>query len=66
MKNVAESYLDQPKSGIPVLTPDELETPPLTLGQLTWRRFRRHKMAMFGVGSLNTYLYLHLRRNAVL
>jgi len=27
---------------------DELETPPLTLGQLTWRRFRRHKMAMFG------------------
>jgi peptide/nickel transport system permease protein len=48
MKNVAESYLDQPKSGIPILTPDELETPPLTLGQLTWRRFRRHKMAMFG------------------
>jgi peptide/nickel transport system permease protein len=27
---------------------DELDTPPLTLGQLTWRRFRRHKMAMFG------------------
>jgi peptide/nickel transport system permease protein len=48
MKNVAESYLNQPKSGIPVLTPDELETPPLTLGQLTWRRFRRHKMAIFG------------------
>jgi peptide/nickel transport system permease protein len=48
MKNVAESYLQQPKSGIPVLTPDELETPPLSLGQLTWRRFRRHKMAIFG------------------
>jgi len=30
------------------LTPDELDTPPLTLGQLTWRRFRRHKMAIFG------------------
>lgn len=27
---------------------DELETPPLSLGQLTWRRFRRHKMAIFG------------------
>ena len=27
---------------------DELEAPPLTLSQLTWRRFRRHKMAMFG------------------
>ena len=48
MKNVAESYLNQPKPGIPVLSPDELETPPLTLGQLTWRRFRRHKMAIFG------------------
>jgi peptide/nickel transport system permease protein len=28
---------------------DELESPPLTLSQLTWRRFRRHKMALFGV-----------------
>lgn len=27
---------------------DELETPPLTLRQLTWRRFRRHKMALLG------------------
>jgi peptide/nickel transport system permease protein len=27
---------------------DELEAPPLTLRQLTWRRFRRHTMAMFG------------------
>jgi peptide/nickel transport system permease protein len=48
MKNVAESYLEQPKSGIPILSPDELETPPLSLGQLTWRRFRRHRMAIFG------------------
>ncbi|MBN2550531.1 MAG: ABC transporter permease [Anaerolineales bacterium] len=34
------------------LTPDELEAPPLTLGQLTWRRFRRHKMAIFGCVTL--------------
>ncbi len=32
--------------------PDELETPPLTLGQLAWRRFRRHKMAIFGAVTL--------------
>jgi peptide/nickel transport system permease protein len=31
-----------------MLSPDELETPPLTLGELTWRRFRRHRMAIFG------------------
>ncbi|MFN2152030.1 MAG: ABC transporter permease [Anaerolineales bacterium] len=31
-----------------ILPLDELEAPPLTLGQLTWRRFRRHKMAIFG------------------
>jgi len=33
---------------IPQFAMDELETPPLTLRQLTWRRFRRHKMALFG------------------
>ena len=27
---------------------DDLVTPPLTLWQLTWRKFRRHKMAIFG------------------
>jgi peptide/nickel transport system permease protein len=31
---------------------DTLEAPPLTLGQLTWRRFRRHKMAIFGAVTL--------------
>jgi peptide/nickel transport system permease protein len=31
------------------LVQDELDTPPLSLGQLTWRRFRRHKMALMGV-----------------
>jgi len=28
---------------------DELLTPPLSLRQLVWRRFRRHTMALFGV-----------------
>lgn len=27
---------------------DELTAPPLTLSQLFWRRFKRHKMALFG------------------
>lgn len=31
---------------------DLLETPPLTLSQLTWRRFRRHKMAIIGAVTL--------------
>jgi peptide/nickel transport system permease protein len=35
-------------AAIPRLTADVLETPPLTLRQLTWRRFRRHKMAVAG------------------
>ncbi len=45
-----ETSLPNPTSppGIAALAPDELETPPLTLGQLTWRRFRRHKMAIAG------------------
>jgi peptide/nickel transport system permease protein len=49
---MTEATIEQPKSGIPSLTPDELETPPLSLGQLTWRRFRRHKMALFGIITL--------------
>jgi peptide/nickel transport system permease protein len=28
---------------------DQLEAPPLSLGRMTWLRFRRHKMAMAGV-----------------
>jgi len=35
-------------TNIPRLSQDEIESPPLSLGQLTWRRFRRHKMAIFG------------------
>ncbi len=40
--------LTQSPTGIARLGPDELEAPPLTLSQLTWRRFRRHRMAIFG------------------
>ena len=43
-----ESSAAQPSPGVARLTLDELETPPLSLGQLTWRRFRRHRMAIFG------------------
>ena len=46
-----ESSTTQPSSLPPKafqLIPDDLETPPLTLGQLAWRRFRRHRMAIFG------------------
>ncbi|HEX7976526.1 MAG TPA: ABC transporter permease [Anaerolineales bacterium] len=39
-------------SSVAKLLPDELQTPPLSLGQLAWRRFRRHKMALFGVITL--------------
>ncbi len=31
---------------------EEAEAPPLTLRQLFWRRFRRHKMALFGLATL--------------
>jgi peptide/nickel transport system permease protein len=46
---MTESSLEQLKPGVASLLPDELETPPLSLGQLTWRRFRRHRMAIFGI-----------------
>lgn len=32
--------------------PEEAEAPPLTLRELFWRRFRRHKMALFGLVAL--------------
>jgi len=31
---------------------EEAEAPPLTLRELFWRRFRRHKMALFGLATL--------------
>lgn len=43
---MSDAALSSPR--IPLLPVDELEAPPLTLGQMAWRRFRRHKMAMFG------------------
>ena len=42
----------EPSLPVRHLAPDELEAPPLSLGQLTWRRFRRHKMAIFGTVTL--------------
>jgi peptide/nickel transport system permease protein len=40
------STVEVPKKPLTLI--DEIEAPPLTLGNLTWRRFRRHKMAIFG------------------
>ncbi|MGB9776737.1 MAG: ABC transporter permease [Anaerolineae bacterium] len=40
-------------TAIPALLPlEEVEAPPLTLRELFWRRFRRHKMALFGLATL--------------
>ena len=50
-----DSSPSQPARSVPdvlQLHPDELETPLLSLEQLTWRRFRRHKMAIFGAITL--------------
>jgi peptide/nickel transport system permease protein len=41
--------MNEPSGKIVPLLADEIESPPLTLAQLTWRRFRRHRMAIFGV-----------------
>jgi peptide/nickel transport system permease protein len=40
------------------LNMEGLDTPPLTLGQLAWRRFRRHRMAIFGAIVL-TLLFIY-------
>ncbi len=44
-------------ASIPQLA-DDLATPPLTLWQLGWLRFRRHKMAIFG-GAVLILLFLY-------
>lgn len=44
---MATTLESTPKTPLP--GHDLLEAPPLTLGQLTWRRFRRHKMAIVGI-----------------
>lgn len=40
---------DEQSVATPQFAADVLEAPPLSLRQLTWRRFRRHRMATFGV-----------------
>jgi peptide/nickel transport system permease protein len=45
-ENSLVSATSHPK--LAMLIQDELDTPPLSLGQLTWRRFRRHRMALIG------------------
>lgn len=42
------SSVEPAVSTVRQFTMDELEAPPLTLRQLTWLRFRRHKLAMAG------------------
>jgi peptide/nickel transport system permease protein len=44
--------MDEAAVPAPQFAMDELEAPPLTLSQLTWRRFRRHKMAMAGTAMI--------------
>ena len=46
------SAVDPPVVTLPKVGADELEAPPLTPGQMAWRRFRRHKMAMVSMGSI--------------
>lgn len=41
--------MDAPSSQIASLQLDDLETPPLSLRQLAWRRFKMHKPAMIGM-----------------
>ncbi len=43
------SHSSEAAIALPQLKADELEAPPLSLRQLTWRRFRRHKMAIVGI-----------------
>ena len=52
-------------TSIPRLSQDEIESPPLTLGQLTWLRFRRHKMALFG-GVVLILLFLYATVGAII
>jgi len=53
------------EDNIPRLEADDLEAPPLSLGQLTWRRFRRHKMAILGLVML-IFLILYSYGGAII
>jgi peptide/nickel transport system permease protein len=46
-----------PKGSIARLAPDEIESPPLSLRELAFRRFRRHKMAIFGLVGLVVLIF---------
>lgn len=50
------SALDTPLVNRPAV--EQLEAPPLSLGRMTWLRFRRHKMAIFG-GIVLILLFLY-------
>jgi peptide/nickel transport system permease protein len=56
MRNSMAAEIVHP--GVATLVQDELDTPPLSLGQLTWRRFRRHRMALIGAIVL-IFLFLY-------
>ena len=63
MKNSLTAEPIHPQMAI--LVQDELDTPPLSLGQLTWRRFRRHKMALMGTIVL-IFLFIYAFGGSVL
>lgn len=46
-------------------TADQLEAPPLSLGRMTWLRFRRHKMAILG-GIVLCLLFLYSFGGAII
>jgi ABC-type dipeptide/oligopeptide/nickel transport system permease subunit len=41
--------MNSPQNTIAQFLVEEVEPPPLPLAELTWRRFVRHKMAIFGL-----------------
>ena len=41
-----------PTASLANLNLDELDAPPLSLSKMAWLRFRRHKMALVGIGIL--------------
>ena len=41
--------MSETRTAVAQLIVEEVEPPPLSLADLTWRRFTRHKMAIFGV-----------------
>lgn len=52
------STAEPPVVTLPKIGADELEAPPLSPGQMAWRRFRRHKMAMVSAGII-IFLFLY-------